>query len=241
MSYCLECPIAFKSRYVKNPIIRKNIKACIYGFSVSATTVAVAVKSAGVAAGTAAASAGVAGILGHFASWPIIGGIAAKYVAGVAVAASSAALFPAFISILPVAIIIWLSVYLIVFLLIRKKTAPYQKGSGLDNLAKFVGKIIFLPLLAESKKIIESNPKEESKARKFIIEKIHDWCYSDEYAKNLVDDIFAFPSETIISTYNFILEELNKLKKNELYNGIHKYEIPPKGIQKLAEEIKNVK
>ena len=156
MSYCLECPIAFKSRYVKNPIIRKNIKACIYGFSVSATTVAVA--------------------------------------------AGSAALFPAFISILPVAIIIWLSVYLIVFLLIRKKTAPYQKGSGLDNLAKFVGKIIFLPLLAESKKIIESNPKEESKARKFIIEKIHDWGYSDEYAKNLVDDIFAFPSETIIST-----------------------------------------
>ena len=66
MKECLECPAGFKSRYVKNPVIRKNIKACLYGFGVSATTVGVAVHSAGTAAATTAATTGVAGVVGHF-------------------------------------------------------------------------------------------------------------------------------------------------------------------------------
>ena len=165
MKECLECPAGFKTRYVKNPVIRKNIKACLYGFGVSATTVGVAVHSAGTAAATTAATTGDAGIVGHFTAWPIIGGVAAKYVAGTAAAAGAAAMFPAFLAILPFAIIIWLSVYLSIFLFIRKKTAPYQKGSGLDNLAGVVGKIIFLPLLANYKEMIEKNPQCEKQAK----------------------------------------------------------------------------
>lgn len=46
-------------------------------------------------------------------------------------------------------------------------------------------------------------------------------------------------SATFFPVFDSILTKLNKLKKNECFEGIPKFELPPKGIQKLAFQLSN--
>ena len=124
-------------------------------------------------------------------------------------------------------------------ILIRKKTAPYQKGTGLEKLAEVVSKIIFLPLLSKYKKVIEENSSIKQQAIDAAVSRITDFGYKKDYADFLVREQFEYSSSYLINRFNEILGTLNGLKKNELYGGIPKYELPPKGIQKLAFEISN--
>ena len=71
------------------------------------------------------------------------------------------------------------------------------------------------------------------------VSRITDFGYKKDYADFLVREQFEYSSSHLINRFNEILGTLNALKKNELYGGIPKYELPPKGIQKLAFEISN--
>ena len=78
--------------------------------------------------------------------------------------ATTTAMGTAAISALPVGLVVGGGLAGGVMLMLRKKTAPYQKSSGLENLAKTVSKIIFLSLLAKYKCLVEQGSAMESKA-----------------------------------------------------------------------------
>lgn len=227
MTEVLESPTAFKSKYVKNPIISKAIISCILGIGTSSAIIGSAAASAGSAASAVAATTGMAGFVGHFAAWPVIGGAASGYVS--AVAGGTAA-----IATLPISLAAGGAISGATMILIRKKTTPYQKGTGLEKLAQTVGTIIFLPLLAKYKKMIEEDSNLKTKAFDAAVSRITDFGYKKDYAVNIVRKALEqHSSDGLSKMFDSILTNLNKLKKMEYFEGIPKYELPPKGIQKL--------
>lgn len=231
MREVLASPTAFKSKYVKNPIISKAITSAILGIGASSAIVGVAASSAG----SVAATTGLAGVVGHFTALPIIGGAASSFVSGAAATAAVAAA----VSFLPISLAVGGAITGTTAIMIRKKTAPYQKGTRLEKLAEVVSKIIFLPLLSKYKKIIEDDSSLRQQAIEAAVSRITDFGYKKEYADFLVRNQFEYSSSYLSNRFDEILGTLNGLKKNELYEGIPKYELPPKGIQKLAFEIAN--
>ena len=262
MEYCLSSPESFKKKYSKNPIISKAIISGLLGIGTTSAVIGVAASSAG----TVAATTGIAGLVGHFASWPLVGGLASSFVSSTTAVAATTAIGAT----LPISLAVGGGIAGSTILLTRKKTAPYQKGTGLDKLARTVSTIIFLPLFAKYKKILEDNIAEENtdltksqqkktfinlfgrskqqensdekellqkQAKDAAIERVCEWGYSEKYATELVDNSFLLSSKELESKFNSILEELNKLNKKDTYDGIPKYELPPIGIQKIAKEI----
>ena len=240
MTEVLESPTAFKSKYVKNPIISKAIISCILGIGTSSAIIGSATASAGSAASAVAATTGMAGFVGHFAAWPVIGGAASGYVSTVAGGTAAMAAGSAAIATLPISLAAGGAISGATMILIRKKTAPYQKGTGLEKLAQTVGTIIFLPLLAKYKKMIEEDSNLKTKAFDAAVLRITDFGYKKDYAVNIVRKALEqHSSDGLSKMFDSILTNLNKLKKNEYFEGIPKYELPPKGIQKLAFQLAN--
>ena len=240
MTEVLESPTAFKSKYVKNPIISKAIISCILGIGTSSAIIGSAAASAGSAASAVAATTGMAGFVGHFAAWPVIGGAASGYVSAVAGGTAAMAAGSAAIATSPISLAAGGAISGATMILIRKKTAPYQKGTGLEKLAQTVGTIIFLPLLAKYKKMIEEDSNLKTKAFDAAVSRITDFGYKKDYAVNIVRKALEqHSSDGLSKMFDSILTNLNKLKKNEYFEGIPKYELPPKGIQKLAFQLAN--
>lgn len=236
----LASPKAFKSMYVKNPVIYKAVISCILGIGASSAVIGAAAASAGSAAGAVAATTGLAGFVGHFAAWPLIGGAASSYVSAVAGGATAMAAGSAAIAALPVSLAAGGVITGATMILIRKKTAPYQKGTGLEQLAQTVGGIIFLPLLAKYKKMIEEDSSLKTKAFDAAVERITEFGYKKGYADNLVTKALEqYTADELSKMFDSILTKLNELKKNGRFEGIPKFELPPKGIQKLAFQISN--
>ena len=261
MESCLSSPEAFKKKYSKNPIISNAIISGLLGIGSTSAVIGVAASSAG----TVAATTGIAGLVGHFTSWPLIGGFASSFVSSTTTVAAATAIGAT----LPISIGVGIGIAGSTMALTWKKTAPYQKGTGLEKLAKTVSTIIFLPLFAKYKKILEGNGSKENtnsntvekknifinlfvkkrqiqtqednillqKAKNAAIERVCAWGYSEQYATELVEQEFLFTSQELEKKFESILVELNKLKKNDKYNEIPKYELPPIGIQKIAKEI----
>ena len=264
MESCLSSPEAFKKKYLKNPIISKGIISVLLGIGSTSAVIGVAASSAG----TVAATTGIAGLASHFVSWPLIGGFASSVVASTTAGAATTAIAAT----LPISLTVGGGIACSTMALTWKKTAPYQKGTGLETLAKTVSTIIFLPLFAKYKKILEGNELMENtnsnavekknifrnlivktrqiqtqednillqKAKKAAIERVCAWGYSEQYATELVEQEFLFTSQDLEKKFESILEELNKLNKNDKYNEIPKYELPPIGIQKIAKEIERL-
>ena len=101
-------------------------------------------------------------------------------------------------------------------------------------------RIIFLPLLAKYKKMIEEDSNLKTKAFDAAVSRITDFGYKKDYAVNIVRKALEqHSSDGLSKMFDSILTNLNKLKKNEYFEGIPKYELPPKGIQKLAFQLAN--
>ena len=227
----LATPAAFKAKYSKNPIISKAIISGILGIGAAST----AVGAAASAGASTAASAGFAGFVAHFASWPLIGSAATSYVAGVAGTAATAAAIGA----LPISITAGTGIGTTIWLLIRKKRRPYQKGSGLNSLAGVVSEIIFLPMLSKYKGYVENTPQWQNAAINDAVSRIQEWGYNDFIAKAIVEEAFQLSSEELNKRFDEIIQTLNKLKKKEEYKGIPKYELPPVAITKISTELAN--
>lgn len=240
MTEVLESYTAFKSKYVKDPLILKATISCILGIGVSSSIIGATAASASSVAGSVAATTGLAGFVGHFAAWPLIGSAASSYVSAVASGAAAAAAGPAVVAALPISLAAGGAYAGITMILIRKKTAPYQKGTGLEKLAHTAGTIIFLPLLAKYKKMIEEDSNLKTGAFEAAVSRITDFGYKKEYAVNMVSKALEqHSSDELSKMFDSILTKLNKLKKNECFEGIPKFELPPKGIQKLAFQLSN--
>lgn len=154
--------------------------------------------------------------------------------------AAAAAAGPAVVAALPISLAAGGAYAGITMILIRKKTAPYQKGTGLEKLAHTAGTIIFLPLLAKYKKMIEEDSNLKTGAFEAAVSRITDFGYKKEYAVNMVSKALEqHSSDELSKMFDSILTKLNKLKKNECFEGIPKFELPPKGIQKLAFQLSN--
>jgi len=223
MEECLASQKAFKSHYSKNPVILKSLIAGVLGIGAGA-----AVSSA---AASTAATTGFAGFMGHFVSWPLIGGWASSIVGGAAASAATAAL--------PIAAATALGVSIPVYILLRKKTKSFQQGSSLDALAYVVGEFIFLPMLAKYNEVLSTMPQAKDYARKSAVEKICEWGYTKTFAENLTDSYLCrISSYEIMNRFNTYLSNIDKLGKKELYKDVcYKSEIPPQGIRKIATKL----
>ena len=162
---------------------------------------------------------------------PSNGGVASSIVGGAATSAATA--------VLPIAAATALGVSLPVFLLLRKKTVSFQKGSSLDSLANIVGEFIFLPMLAKYNDVLAEKPSAYNFARQSATERICEWGYHKEYAENLIDKYLnKVSANELTQLFNTYLTDIDKLGKKELYKGIcTKSEVPPKGIQKIANKL----
>ena len=231
MENCLASNEAFKSRYVKNPVIFKAVISGLIGIVCLSAVIGTVAYSVG----DVAATKGWSGFVGNFSGLPLIGRAAKSYVAKVAREAA----FDAIIKTLPISIAVGIFISVAVMLVIRKKTTSYLKGSGLDNLAKVVGNIVFLPLFAKYKTIIEESPDSLENAKEAAFSRIIEWGYKEEFATALIEQYFSRTSAELKESYDSILERLKKMKKNDTFDGIPKYELPPEGIQNIANMLEN--
>jgi hypothetical protein len=129
----------------------------------------------------------------------------------------------------------------ILYFSLKGKSKCFQKGSGLDSLARVVGEIIFLPMFAKINKFLETNKNAESFAKEFAFEKICEWGYKKEFAEMLIEqNIGKKSSDTLLNEFNLIIKEINCLQKEELYKNVcTKRELPIQKIKNIAENIKN--
>ena len=139
------------------------------------------------------------------------------------------------------ALLVGIAIIPILYFSQRGKIKTFQKGSGLDSLARIVGEIIFLPMFAKINKFLETNKNAESFAKNFALEKICEWGYKKEFAEMLIEqNIGKKSSDTLLNEFNLIIKEINNLKEQELYKNLcTKKELPIKELQNMARNISN--
>lgn len=210
---CLLVEKAFLEHYTYDPVLKKTLEAAGIGLGVGGTVVG---GSAMVAATT-----GFAG----FASSLGIG-----YFAGVAAAtAATAALSVA----LPAAAIVGG-----IFYLKNRKNKKEIQVSHIYDLAKEVGKIIFLPMIANGNDKIKLCPENNDRVRRIINKQFFAWGYTPEFANEILNQYIGKEHSVIMDIFERYLEKINNLKDDEWYNDVcQKSEMPPKQLRKFASEL----
>lgn len=211
---CLLNEKAFLEHYTYNPVLKKTLESVGIGIGVGGTVVG---GSAMVAATT-----GFAG----FASSLGIGYFAGAAAATAATAAMSVAL--------PAAAIIG-GIY---YFKNRKNKKKIERNCSVNDLAKEVGKIIFLPMIAKANEELKVRPDKDG-ARKFITKQFIEWGYKTEFADEILNHWLG-SDEDVNSVFEGYLAKINNLKDDELYNDVcQKAEIPPNELRKFANELAN--
>lgn len=211
---CLQNQDGFIKNYCKNPIILKATISCF-----------IAITSAGVVI-IAAIVASLATVPGFLIGLPFLGGIIASHVTATAVVAS-----------LPVTIGAAFGLGTGSAFAFKGKKVQIHVGESLDKVANVVGEIIFLPMLAKCKSLIERKPfdKEyENKITRNAKEQIMKWGYNEKYVNELIIKNLSKTPEDIQNDYNSIIEQLKQIDKKGKFNDVDICQLPAKAINKIA-------
>ena len=213
---CLLNEKAFLEHYTYDPVLRKTLESAGIGIGVGGAVVG---GSAMVAATT-----GFAG----FASSLGIG-----YFAGAAAAtAATAALTVA----LPAAALVG-GIY---YFKNRKNKKKIERNCSVNDLAKEVGKIIFLPMIAKGNDKIKVNPANKDGIRKFASKQFIEWGYKQEFADEVLNRWLGMNSDATMKCFEGFLSRIDNMRNDELYNDVYlKSEIPPEQLRKFATELAN--
>lgn len=232
MEKCLQSPDAFREHYSDNPLVAK---AFYSGFAGLFTGGAPVIATQASTAYTIATTTGMTGFVAHFVSWPLIGEAASAHVAKV----GAEAMLAASIGVLPVAILASVGVAATIFVAMKDQKRHFDYGS-LDPIAKAVSEIVFLPMLAKYKKVIEIRPEYSYFAFSSAVEKICQWGYKKEYVESLVSKYFSNSYRDILAQFDCSIKEIESLGKKDVYKDYClACCLPVKPIKKIAKSIFN--
>ena len=201
--------------YTYNPVLKKALESAGIGIGVGGAVVS--------GSAMAAATTGFAG----FASSLGIGYFAGAAAATAATAALSVAL--------PAAVIVGGIYYFK-----NRKNKKKIETNHVDDLAKEVGKIIFLPMIAKGNNQIKLCSENNDSVRMRITKQFIEWGYKPEYANEILNYYIGKEYSVVMNIFENYLAKIDKLKNDEWYNDeFHKSEIPPEQLRKFATELAN--
>ena len=212
---CLLNEKAFLEHYTCNPILKNTLES-----------VGIGLGAGGAVVGGSAMVAATSGIAGWLSS---TFGISCFATAAAASAATA---------VLPVAIPAALGVGVCLYFRNRNRKKKIAHSCGLNDLAKEVGEIIFLPMIAKANEELKVRPDKDG-ARKIITKQFIEWGYTTEFADKKLNHWLGSDKD-VNSVFEDYLAKINNLKDDELYNNVClKIEIPPEQLRKFANELAN--
>jgi len=214
---CLLNEKAFLEHYTYDPVLKKTIESVGIGIGVGGAVV-----------GGSASVAATTGFVGWLSSTL---GITSFATAAAATAATA---------VLPIAIPTAIAVGGWFYYKNRKKKKEIDRSAFVDDLAKEVGKIIFLPMIAKGNEKILSCPENKDAIRKFIGKHFIEWGYKQEFADEMLSHWLGKDYDATMKCYEGFLTRIDNMKDDDLFNDTcQKSELPSKELRKFATELAN--
>lgn len=211
---CLLNQNAFLEHYTYNPVLKKALES-----------VGIGLGAGGAVVGGSAMVAASTGIAGWLSST-----LGISYFATAAAATAAAAA-------LPIAIPAALGVGGFLYYKNRKNKKKIDMSTHPDDLAKEVGKIIFLPMIAKANEKLKQSPNEKEGVRRLINKKFIEWGYKQEFADEVINRWLDADDDANIQFEGY-LSKISRLKDSDMYNdACLKSEIPPEQLRKFAVEL----
>ncbi len=235
---CLDSQTAFISHYSESNILLTTLQSASTGLSTAGTVIGASAAAAGVGA-MAAGPTGLAAIASHFTALPLIGAKASAYVATATAAAAKGAAVSAAVGAIPAAVTVGITVSLVFFFNNRRIKKRILGPSSLDEVARIVGEIVFLPMFGVYNDFLQEHKNNTSYftfAKQDAFERIKEWGYSDVFVNNLLQKNLGKKSKkNLDKEFSDIIQQITKIKnKKAKYKSVSKYEIKEKLICELA-------
>lgn len=213
---------AFKNKYSYDGKMKKNIVSVGTGISVGASIVGGAALIGG--------STGIAGVASHLTGLWLVGGIAKSLVWGGMVSAASTVAIPA--------VLTSLAVFATTKILTGTKSKEIRKTSAIENLASTVAPLIFDPFTSDILQYSKGDKTLKAKGFNYLTKKMFEWGYSKEFIENYIRERENCNSATLLNKHSNSLHNIEKMNKDNLYNGCCKQELPVNLIQAKSAELR---